>query len=273
MIANYSVLMSVYNKEKPLFLRQAMDSMWNQTMPTDDFVLVCDGRLTSELDKVIEEMKQLHSKTLHIVRLSKNGGLGNALNIGMQHCRHELIARMDSDDISQPYRCEKQLKLFESKPEISICSGMIEEFFETPKDIIARRVLPEYHADILRYAKTRNPFNHMAVMYRKSAVEKAGGYQAFYLLEDYYLWIRMLLNGAEGYNFQMPLTWVRTGMDMYKRRGGWNYAVSQFRLFNYMRKHGMISNVACMESCFVRGAFAIVPNWIRRLLYENMLRR
>ncbi len=269
----YSVLMSVYKKEDPLFLQQAMNSMWEQTIPTDDFVLVCDGPLTPELDKVIEEVQKRHTYSFHVIRLSQNGGLGNALNKGMQHCRNELIARMDSDDISRPDRCEKQLKVFDNKPEIDICCGTIEEFFDTPKHIIARRVLPEKHEDILRFAKNRNPFNHMAVMYKKEAVLMAGGYSSFYLLEDYYLWVRMLLRGSIGYNLQEPLVWVRTGTGMYKRRGGWDYARSQFKLFKFMRNHGMIGYTEYFSSCIIRGAVALVPNWFRRFIYEHALRK
>ena len=103
---NYSVLMSVYHKEKAEFLREALDSIWNQTVQTDDFVLVCDGPLNEELDSVIAEHEKAHPGVLHVIRLEKNGGLGNALNIGIKQCKNELIARMDSDDISYPDRCE-----------------------------------------------------------------------------------------------------------------------------------------------------------------------
>lgn len=269
----YSVLMSLYYKENPIFLRIAMNSIWEQTIQTDDFVLVCDGPLTSELDAVINEMKVLHPNTLHIIRLENNGGLGKALNIGMQHCCHELIARMDSDDISRPERCEKQLQIFKLQPNVDICSGTIEEFFETPNEIISRRVLPEQHNDILSFAKKRNPFNHVAVMYKKSSVLNAGGYRHFYLLEDYYLWVRMLINGSVAYNLKDALVWVRTGLDMYKRRGGWDYACSQFKLFHYMKDQGMITNIEFVTSCIVRGVAAIVPNWIRRFVYELILRK
>ena len=268
----YSVLMSVYKKENPVFLQQAMSSIWEQTIQPDEFVLVCDGPLTPELDVVIKEMERQHLDSLHVVRLADNGGLGNALNIGIQHCSNKLIARMDSDDISRPDRCEKQLRVFEKDPELDICCGTIEEFFETPEEIVARRVLPEQQDDILCYAKKRNPFNHMAVMYKKEAVLMAGGYQPFYLLEDYYLWVRMLLNGAKGYNLQEPLVWVRTGLGMYKRRGGWDYACSQLKLLNYMKAHGMIGDSEYYTSCIIRGIAALAPNRARGFLYEHFLR-
>lgn len=269
---HYSVLMSVYVKEKAEYLCTAMDSIWNQTIETDDFVLVCDGPLNDELDAVIKEMKTKHSE-LHIVRLEKNGGLGNALNIGLAECKNELVARMDSDDISRPDRCERQLTVFSLHPEVSVVGGVAEEFSTSTEVIEARRVLPEKQKDILVFARKRNPFNHPCVMYKKTAVEEAGGYQDFYLLEDYYLWIRMLQKGFVCYNLQEPLLWMRAGSELYKRRGGWNYAKSQKALFKYMRDSGFISKSQYVISVITRSAASLLPNRARELIYKKVLRK
>lgn len=269
----YSVLMSVYHKEKADFLRTAMESIWDQTVKTDDFVLVCDGPLTEELDKVIKDMQDVHTEELKVVRLEKNGGLGNALNVGIKHCKHELVARMDSDDISRPDRCERQLEVFRKNPDVSICSGIVEEFTVSTSQIEARRVLPEKQNEILAFAKKRNPFNHPCVMYKKAAVEAADGYKDFYLLEDYYLWIRMLQNGAVGYNLQEPLLWMRAGSDMYKRRAGWKYAMSQKALFKYMKDSGFISRSRYIKSVTIRTVSSITPNWLRELLFKTAMRK
>lgn len=269
---NYSVLMSVYYKEKPEYLRQSMNSILNQSVPTDDFVLVCDGPLTEELDAVIESMQREYPDILHVVRLEKNAGLGNALNTGIKFCKNDIVARMDSDDIARPDRCERQLTVFEQNPEIGMVSGIVEEFTTDPSIIDARRVPPEKHEDILKFAKKRNPFNHPCIMYRKSAVEVAGGYQDFYLLEDYHLWIRMLQNGTKGYNLQIPLLWMRAGSDLYKRRSGLKYAKSQCGLFIFMRKTHFISFGTCLRSCIVRSCSACAPDWIRELMFKMMLR-
>ena len=269
----YSVLMSVYHKENAEYLRTAMDSIWNQTIRTDDFVLVCDGPLNDELDAVIEAMRAAHPDTLHVVRLEKNGGLGNALNMGIKHCKHELVARMDSDDISRPDRCERQLKIFQTHPDISVVSGIVEEFTTSTSEIEARRVPPETQEEIISFAKKRNPFNHPCVMYKKSAVEAAGGYQDFYLLEDYYLWIRMLQNGSTGYNLQEPLLWMRAGSDMYKRRAGWKYAKSQKALFKYMKDSGFISGSQYVQSVAVRTASSLTPNWLREFMFKTVMRK
>lgn len=270
---DYSVLMSVYYKEKPDFLRASMQSIYDQTVPADDFVLVCDGPLTEELDLVIEQMQRLFHQRLQVVRLKENGGLGKALNEGMKYCRHSLVARMDSDDIARSDRCEWQLEVFRHYPETDIVSGIIEEFEDHPGDLSSRRIPPETNKEIIRYAKKRNPFNHPCVMYRKEKVEEAGGYQDFYLLEDYYLWIRMILQHARGYNIQRPLLWMRVGNGMYKRRSGWKYALSQRRLFAYMRQQGFISTPLYYRTVITRTTGAMIPNRLREFLYNRYLRK
>ena len=218
MASKYSVLMSVYHREKLEYLKQAIESIQAQTLPTDDFVLVCDGPLTEALDAVIAAKQQQMGGCLQVVRLAQNCGLGNALNEGIRRCKNELVARMDSDDIAYPDRCEKQLAVFRDHPEVSICSGIVEEFTTDPEVVDARRVPPETNAEIVAFSKKRCPFNHPCVMYKKSAVEAVGSYQDFYLLEDYNLWLRMLMAGYQGYNIQEPLYSMRDDRNAISRR-------------------------------------------------------
>ena len=269
----YSVLMSVYHKENYEHLRLAIESIQAQTFPTNDFVLVCDGSLTPELDAVIEAKQQKMGRTLNVVRLEKNVGLGNALNEGIKHCKNELIARMDSDDIAYPDRCEKQINVFNTRPEVSICSGVVEEFTTDPEIVDTRRVPPETNVEIVKFAKKRNPFNHPCVMYKKSAVETVGSYQNFYLLEDYYLWLRMLKAEYQGYNIQEPLIHMRAGSDMYLRRSGLEYVKAQIKLFKYMKDIGFISNCQYIKSCVIRSGSAVAPNWLRKFMFEKILRK
>lgn len=268
----YSVLMSVYHKEKPEYLKQAIESIQAQTLSTNDFVLVCDGPLTVPLDSVIKAKQQEIGKTLNVVRLAKNRGLGNALNEGIKHCKNELVARMDSDDISYPNRCERQLVVFNIHPEVSICSGIVEEFTTDPNIVDSKRVPPETNTEIVEFAKKRCPFNHPCVMYKKSAFEAVGSYQDFYLLEDYYLWIRMLMAGYQGYNIQEPLLHMRAGSDMYFRRAGWKYAKTQAKLFKFMKQQGFIGNGQYIKSCVIRSGSALAPNWLRKFMFERVLR-
>ena len=270
---NYSVLMSVYYKENSEYLKQAIESIQAQTFPTDDFVLVCDGPLNQELDSVIKKKQQEMKTILNVVRLKKNAGLGNALNKGIQQCKNELVARMDSDDISYPDRCEKQLMVFNTYPEISVCSGIVEEFATNPKVVESRRVPPETQEEIREFAKVRNPFNHPCVMYKKPDVEAVGSYKDFYLLEDYYLWVRMIMAGYQGYNLQEPLLHMRAGTDMYMRRGGLKYAKTQEKLFRFMKNNGFISKGQYIKNCVIRGESSLAPNWLRKFVFEKVLRK
>ncbi len=269
---NYSVLMSVYRKDNPKYFKEAIESILNQTIQTNDFILVCDGPLNEEIESVIKEMEEKMKDRLQIIRLKKNRGLGNALNIGLKHCKNELIARMDSDDISRPDRCENQLLIFQKYPDVSICSGIIEEFTISPQIIDSIRKPPENNEEIRRFAKKRCPYNHPCVMYKKSEVEKAGGYIGLYLMEDYYLWVRMILNNAKGYNIQTPILWMRGGNSMYKRRGGIKYIKSQLFLFNYMYKMKFISVMDYIESVISRFISGIMPAIMRRYFFKKFLR-
>ena len=269
----YSVLMSVYHKEKPEYLKQAIESIQTQTISTNDFVLVCDGPLNEQLDGVIAAKQQEMGTTLNVVRLAKNSGLGNALNEGIKYCKNELVARMDSDDIAYPDRCEKQIAVFNTHSEVSICSGIVEEFTTDPNTVDTKRVPPETNAEIVEFAKKRNPFNHPCVMYKKSAVEAVGSYQDFYLLEDYYLWLRMLMTGYQGYNIQEPLLHMRAGSDMYLRRAGWKYARTQARLFKFMKKQRFIGVGQYIKSCVIRSGSSLAPNWVRKCMFEKVLRK
>ena len=269
----YSVLMSVYCKEKPEYLKEAIESIQGQTYSTNDFVLVCDGPLNSGLDIIIEKKQQEMGDILNVIRLKKNVGLGNALNEGLKHCKNELVARMDSDDISYHDRCEKQLRVFNDYSEISICSGIVEEFSKSLDIVDARRVLPEKNNEIIEFAKRRNPFNHPCVMYKKTAVESVESYQDFYLLEDYYLWLRMLMAGYQGYNLQEPLLHMRAGESMYLRRAGWKYAKTQMKLFKYMKEEKFINNNEYVKSCIIRSGSSLAPNWLRKFIFEKALRK
>ena len=267
---NYSVLMSVYYKEKAEYLKAALDSIWNQTIHTNDFVLVCDGPLNDELDSLIEYMRTVHPE-FHIVRLEKNSGLGNALNIGIKYCKNELIARMDSDDISCPERCEKQLDIFNQNPAIDICSGTILEFHTNTDTITGKRVLPEHSDQICAFSKKRNPFNHPAVMFKKSAVEAAGGYnETYHLFEDYYLWIRMLMAGAIGYNIQEPILYMRSPEDLYMRRGGAAYASDMLMFHKWIRSCGWSTALDYATGALPHAAICILPNFIRKAIYTKL---
>lgn len=268
----FSVLISVYFKENPSFVCQCLDSVFNQTLPPNEVVLVKDGVLTKELDCVIEEYSSKYS-SLRVIALPVNQGLGAALNEGLKYCSNELVARMDTDDICMIDRFEKQIRAFEQHPDSDVIGSWIDEFIESPSKIISTRKLPQLHREIAMYAKLRSPLNHVSVMFKKSKVCDAGGYQPFPLMEDYYLWIRMLLNNAKFYNIQESLVWVRNGKDMYNRRGGIKYFATECAFFKFMYQKGYISYCRYITDLLYRFPIRIMPNRFRQFMYENILRK
>lgn len=267
----YSVLMSVYNKELPENLSVSIASVMNQTVPPDEFVIVCDGLLGDELNQVIDRFAEQYPGMFIIEQLPENKGLGLALNIGLGLCHNDIVARMDSDDICMPDRMEKQLDAME-REQVDIVSGTVIEFAGDKDNVLAKRVLPEKRDDIRFFARRRNPFNHPAVMYRKHCVKDAGGYKDFHLFEDYYLWIRMLLLGYEGYNIQEPILYMRAGKEMYKRRGGLHYAyqVIHFRYFMLKKRYSSIVDFIVTSTGHM--LVALAPNGLRKRFYERVLR-
>ena len=267
----YSVLMAVYGKENPEFLRQSIESMLNQTLPFSDFVLVCDGPLSHELNEVITWAQKQMGEKLQLIRLKENKGLGNALHVGVPRCRCSVIARMDSDDISRPDRCERQFRIIE-RDGYDLVSGTLQEFSRKPGDMDRLRVLPRTSEKILQYGKKRNPLNHPCMMFRREAVLHAGNYQDFPGFEDYYLWVRMLRKGCKGYNVQEVILDMRTGNGMYDRRGGREYLhwVLCFQRYLYCKK--FITRKEYIKNCLVRTTVGMIPGGAREKFYHLFLR-
>lgn len=271
-LPDYSVLMSVYYKENPAFFRQAVESMLKQTVKPAQFVLVCDGPLKEETERVVEAFERDYPEVFETVRLKENMGLSCALNAGLKHCRCEIIARMDSDDLAYSDRMRLQLCAV-TKKKLDICSAAVEEFSLSADDPDRVRAVPETHSEIIRFARRRNPFNHPCTVYRKSAVEAVDGYENYRWFEDYQLWIKMLSNGARAYNIQKPLLKMRAGRRMYERRGGTAYLKSAALLERYKLSVGF-SDILDFSVCMLaKTVFALSPSVVRELLYRKLLRK
>lgn len=262
----FSVLMSIYAKERPEFLRQALDSVFNQTVVPDEVVIVEDGPLTAELYAALDEYGNLYPQ-LKRVPLATNGGLGKALNEGLKHCSNELVARMDTDDICVPERFEKQLAVFEADDTISICGGWISEFEGSPSNILSFRRVPTGHADIIRMAHSMSPMNHVTVMFKKSDIIAVGSYLPFYQFEDYYLWVRLIKAGFKFKNVPSILVNVRGGRDMASRRGGGKYIRTELKFQNFLLKSGLITHFEYLKNCAVRTTVRMLPNSLRSRVY------
>lgn len=269
----YSVLMSLYHKEKPEYLRLALDSMLNQTVKPDEIVMVEDGPLTEELYVVLDAFEQQNPDLLHRVKNEKNLGLGLALNRGLAACRNELVARMDTDDISKPNRCEKQILRFMQKPELAIVGSYIDEFSGTTDNVISQRKVPLTTDEIYAFAKRRSAFNHPAVMYKKSKVLEQGGYADMKRNQDVDLFGRMLYAGCLAENIDEALLWFRSSDELAKRRKSWENTWSYIDTIKRFWKMGYSGFTDYAIVAVAQTGMFLLPVSVQNWLYKKLLRK
>lgn len=270
----YTVLMSVYYKEKPEYLSLSIESMLNQTVKPDEFIIVKDGPLTTELDEVINNFVTAYPKMFNIIVNETNLGLGPALAKGIENSKNELIARMDSDDYVVSTRCEKQLEKFREDPKLGMVGSYEAEFVDTVDNVISIHRVPSENDEIERFMHRRCSVLHPTVMYKKSAVLKSGNYQSVLLYEDYDLLARMVLEyHIKSYNIPEPLYYIRTSEDFFKRRGGIKYAktVLKFKWGQYRK--GYMSSMDFCISGLGQAFVCVLPNSLRKSFYMKFLRK
>lgn len=269
----FSVAMSVYKNDNPTDFVTAVNSIYNQTCSPDEIVLVIDGPIPNGLQDSIDELKEKLG-IMKVVPFTENKGHAAARQGGLENASNELVAIMDSDDIAEPKRFEKQLKFMNEHPEITVAGSLIREFIGEPTNIVGIRAVPETDSEIKEYLKDRCPMNLQTVMYRKSKVMEVGGFIDWFCEEDYYLWIRLALAGHKFYNFQECLVNVRVGKEMYQRRGGKKYFQSEARLQKYMLDHEVISLLKYLYNIAIRWAVQIaMPNWLRGWIFRTFARK
>lgn len=268
----YSVLMSVYAKDKPEYLDAAITSMAAQTVPFRDMVIVCDGSLTNGLESVLENWCWKLDRRLTLHRLPENRGLGAALAAGLDRCRCDIVARMDADDVSRPDRCRILLEKMVVE-ELDLVGGAIEEFDREPGDMGSIREVPLEKEDIDVWLRRRNPFNHMSVMFDRKAVGAAGGYQPFPWMEDYWLWVRMIANGCRCANVPEVVVDARTGSGMYMRRSNLAYLKSQIRFFSELRKMRLANRRDQIIVLVPRVIATVLPACCVKFAYNRLLRK
>lgn len=266
----FSVLMSVYFKEKPDYLDQAFRSLLTATVHADEVVVVLDGPVTEGLETVINEYAS--QLPLKLVRLKENLGLGPALNHGLEQCKHEWVARFDTDDINFPERFEKQIEFVNQNPTVDIVGSWVIEFNNDISDAYGVKKVPVSHVEIIKFAKFRNPFNHMTVMFRKGKVRELGGYKSESLYEDYGLWVRLIQAGAKTANLGIPLVYARAGLEMVRRRGGLSYAKNEYRFQKGFYRSGFISFPEFVFNVFSRVPLRLLGGSVRFFVYKNFLR-
>lgn len=274
MMSFFSVCTSVYRNDNPDYVKTALDSMLKyQGVKPKEIVLIQDGPVAEDLLNLLLEYEGNFPDIMHIIRLEKNGGLGNALKLGVENAKYEIVARMDSDDICLPDRFEKQLEYLEKHPECDIVGGQITEFIGEPENVVGMRVVPLTNEAIYEYMKSRCALNHGTVMFRKDAVLKAGNYQDWFWNEDYYLWVRMMKAGCVFANIPDVLVNFRSGADQYARRGGKKYFDSEIGLKKLMLKEGMINKFQYAVNYIERFIIQrILPNNLRGWVYRTFAR-
>jgi glycosyltransferase involved in cell wall biosynthesis len=268
--AKFSVLLPVYCKDSPEHLAECLRSIERQTRTADEILIVKDGPLGKNLEGVIAT----YSARLPIVsvQLPKNEGVGEALRIGVESCRFDIIARMDADDICVAERFERELYFLALHPEVDAVSSAIQEFDIDPSVCVSERRLPSEHAAIMAFAKQRCPLNGMAVVFRRAAVLAAGNYRKWNVGEDYDLWVRMHLNGSILHNLQDVLIFARRGNGMQKRRGGWGYLKREASLFWNFRSLGFLTTFESLHNIGLRVLVRLLPSAARAFLYELLVR-
>lgn len=264
----YSVLMSLYKKENPEYLRIAIDSMLNQTVAPDEIVLVEDGPLTDELYAVLDEYPMLHR-----IKNETNLGLGLALNVGLKECRNELVARMDTDDCSKPERCEKQMQRFLEKPYLAIVGSHIDEFIGDTSNVISQRIVPTTSEEIYKFAKKRSAFNHPTVMYSKTAVLENNGYANLKRNQDVDLFGRMQFKGYKAENIDEALLWFRSSDELAKRRKSWQNTWSYIATIRKFWKMGYSSFTDYAIVGIAQTGMYLMPIKLQNYIYKNFLRK
>jgi len=260
----FTVLLSVYKREKPEYLDLALKSIWEeQTLKPAEIIIVEDGPLTKELYLVISTFKK--RAPVKIIKNEKNLGLGMSLAKGIVASSHEFIARMDSDDISYPDRFEKQIPLMENK--LDIVSSWSIFFEDSIHNIIATKKRPEKHEEIVKLAKKRSPVCHASSILRRSKVLEAGNYRYYPLYEDYDLWVRMILRGSKFKNLQDYVYYVRGSHDQFGRRGGIEYLKTEIKAHWNFKKLGFLNMAEFIRNISIRIIIRSLPVRLRRVIY------
>lgn len=267
----FSVLMSVYAKDRPAWVREALDSVLSNTVKPAEVVIMVDGPVPADLQTVLDEAA--HNLLVRVISHPVNIGRGAALGIAVPQCKNEFIALMDADDVCRKNRFEKQLAAFAANPDFAVCGGQIQEVDSESFTPLAQRQVPLTNAQIRKYLKTRMPFNNQTVMFKKSAILDSGNFRAFGLLEDYYMWVRVAAKGYELANLPDILVDMRVNAAMYGRRGGYNYFHMNKLLFDKMRELNLLDTWEYYYTLSVRFCVQVLmPNGVRSYFYKKALR-
>lgn len=270
MLERLSLLLPVWAGDQVDFLTEAFRSTVDQqTRRPDEVVVVRDGPVGVDLQRGLDLLVQRSPVPVRVLALPRNLGLGPALDAGLAACRHDVVARMDADDISLPHRFAVQLPIVEAGADI-VGAGLL-EFGDDPDDVVGVRTPPTDPDDIRARARFADPFNHPTVVYRRGLVQAVGGYTDFALMEDYLLWARMILAGARVANVGEPLVRYRVGAGAYARRGGLGQLRAELAVQRRFRDIGFTTRAQYARNVVVRGGYRLVPESVRRVAYRRVV--
>jgi len=266
----FSLLLPVWAGDRPDHLTEAFRSTVDQqTRRPDQVVIVRDGPVSAELGARLAELVASSPVPVELVELARNVGLGPALDAGLAACRHDVVARMDADDISLSHRFAVQMPIIESGFDL-VGSGLL-EFGTHPDDVVGTRTPPTDPDEIRVRARFADPFNHPTVVYRRDLVRAVGGYTDFALMEDYLLWAKMIVAGARVANVAEPLVRYRVGAGAYSRRGGLRQLRAELAVQRRFRRLGFTTRPQFLRNVVLRGGYRLVPERLRRLVYKRVI--
>jgi glycosyltransferase involved in cell wall biosynthesis len=267
----FSLLLPVYAGDKAAYFTKAFAStVVEQSRRPSDVVIVQDGPIGTELAAAVAAATASSPVPVNHVRLPANVGLARALETGLGHCAHDVVARMDADDISLPTRFELQLAVMDTGYDL-VGTGMLE--FDEAGRVLGKRIPPTDPDDIVTSARFHDPFNHPTVVYRRSVVARAGGYRELPLMEDYWLFARMIQAGALVANLPDPLVMYRVDAGAYGRRGGFTLFRSEVALQRSLLKDRFVTRGQFARNVLVRGGYRFVPVAVRRVAYRRFIVR
>ena len=270
----FTVLISVYKNDDSVHFDKALRSVTiDQTLRPDEVVLVVDGPVTDDINKVIDQWQSQISIPFIVIRSVDNIGLSNALNLGIKHCKFDYIARMDSDDISLPYRFEKQLLFLNANSEVSLLGGWYKQYDKDMEYCLTERKVPVSFDEIKLFAMTRTPFNHVTAVFKKQSLVDIGGYpEIMGYMEDWLVALCLINKGFKIKNIPEYLVHVRGGTDFLDRRGGIAYARLEIKNLSKMHRLKLIGTRHFLLNLIIRISVRITPLFLRAYVYK-MIRK
>ena len=271
-MSTISVIMSVYKSEKPAFFDISLQSIWtDQILKPDEIIIIKDGPLGKDLDSIIDQWKNTIGDKLKVLENKENIGLTKSLNKGIKVASSDYIARMDSDDISDPLRFTIQKEYLDSHPDVSVIGGSIMEFDSENHNLGIRKFPPDNN-EVLKYIHKASPLAHPTVMIRKSIFDNGLQYNEKYRTsQDIALWFDVLKAGYKIGNLNNITLKFRRDGGVFKRRSKAK-AINELKI--YLKGIYSLNGIVSWKYLFpiARFCFRMMPVSVVRYVYGTNVR-